>query len=52
MLLPWLVYSVLTDGRRLLVARFANRIMAIDFVEYQKEVSDERYEVEREGAGT
>lgn len=51
MLLPWLVYSVLSDDRKILVARFATRILATDFVAYQEDVSDERYKVEREGAG-
>lgn len=48
MLLPWMVFSLLSDGRKVLVARFATKIMATDFVAYQAEVSDELYEVERD----
>ena len=48
MLLPWLVFSVLSDGRRVLVARVATRSMAEDFKELQMAVSGEQYDIERE----
>lgn len=45
-----MVFSVLSDGREVLVARFATRILALDFVEYQSTISDDTYEIRREGA--
>lgn len=47
MLLPWMVYSV-SEGGKVLVARFATKTMAADFVRCQADVSDERYEIERD----
>lgn len=48
MLLPYLVFEVLQDERRVLIARFATQTFAEDFIEYLSTIYDTTFEWQRE----